>query len=263
MADRPCPVCGQPIIDVGYVCLSCGISLTKALQRIAELWPETEMTLTRQVRNGDPIGGGEAPLMFAYDASEVRWVVTNTLTTWARHVSETRGRTIPHHPERSTVVVAAAYLISEVPWIRHQEEAEALLGEVLACRGWCERVVFGYGPTRFVGPCDVCGRDMYARPGMPKVECRPCDLEYDVAARREWLLDMAEDRLERASDIVRALCGLQHQVTRQDVKNWDARGRIVPRGRDQLGRPLYRVGDVLSLVLEREDKTGNARSSAS
>lgn len=122
MSANPCPVCGHPIADTAYVCAGCGDTLTAALTAAVGLWRDSETTLTRQAHlagtattsagpasaetgpGQEPPLSGEPPMPMHYGASEARFVLTNTVTTWARHVAETRGIPVPvtPRPQRST-----------------------------------------------------------------------------------------------------------------------------------------------------------------
>jgi len=141
----PCPVCDRPIADTAYVCSTCADQLATDLRDCADLWDESEVTLTRQSRTTGGAGGdrglrvtlgpfcrscehpscesavhsqmrarmtGEPPISneeampMHYGASEARWAAGNTITTWARHVSEERGIPIPEPPKPLVITPA-------------------------------------------------------------------------------------------------------------------------------------------------------------
>lgn len=146
------------------------------------------------------------------------------------------------------------FLARHVDWLMHRPEAEQVYDELLAALLQVRQVVDTAPATAYAGPCDVCGRDMYANPDAAEVTCRLCALTYPMASRRQWLLKAAEDRLERAALIARVLSAFGYQVTRHRIGTWRDRGKIEARDKDSIGRPLYRVGDVWDL-LEAEDDT--------
>ncbi len=103
--------------------------------------------------------------------------------------------------------------------------------------------------TTLVPTLVPCGTDLYAMPGDTQVTCPACGARYDVAERRAWLLDAAEDRLATTTEIARAITTLAGQdLTTERLRQWAARGRLTVRARTPDDRPLYRVGDVLSLL---------------
>lgn len=141
------------------------------------------------------------------------------------------------------------YLAANIGWLAHQTEALAAFDELNNAATLVETTI-RQPPAAlwYAGPCDHCRRDMYARYGVPEVTCPSCNLIYDVEDRRDWLLTVVEDRLERAVTICRALSGLGHDVSRHRLGMWQTRGLIAPHGHDARGYPLFRVGDVLDLL---------------
>lgn len=150
------------------------------------------------------------------------------------------------------------FLAANADWLMHRPEAEEAYDEILAALGQLRRTIDTAAPRDYAGPCDVCGRDMYARPGDVEVTCKPCALIYPMEHRREWLLDQADDELARATDIAKALTGFGHDITRHRIGTWRDRGQLEPKGIDGIGRPLYRVGDVRKLLKEGLPKKSDA-----
>ena len=212
------------------------------------------------------------PSPFHLGASEVRRAVVNVVTTWARVILEERGMDLPSIPEPpigpthpteckhqscnvirwhikdSEIVHAAKFTAEYVWWLRHRPEApEAFKDLTLASRD-LEHVIDRPAPMKYAGPCNVCRKDLYVREGAAQVECRPCGMVYDMGQRREYLLECAEDRLERAAYIARAVTDLGSPISADRIRKWAERGRLFPHATDPHGRPLYRVGDVTELL---------------
>jgi len=83
------------------------------------------------------------------------------------------------------------------------------------------------------------------------VKCPVCSTEHDVAQRRAWLKEAIDDRLATAGDISRGLAGTTGvQVTEDQIRGWERRGRLIPHGKDRAQRTLYRVGDVIDLATQ-------------
>jgi ribosomal protein L37AE/L43A len=287
-----CPICGKPIHDNAYICGPCGQTLTKALNHIADLHSELDVTLTRQARIGSTNGPAQPPevdpdplpknvilwgvavqaLPFHLGASSVRADVGNTISTWARVILEERGMELPPIPEppigpthitdckhESCIVIrwhimdseithAAKFIAAHVWWLRHRPEAPEAYSDLIIADLQLERVIDRPAPLKYAGPCNVCRKDLYAREGAAMVTCRPCGMDYDMDGRREWLLEAAEDRLERASLIAQAVTDLGSPISADRIRKWAQRGRLIPHATDGLGRPLYRVGDVRELL---------------
>ncbi|MEV6036015.1 hypothetical protein AB0L65_33010 [Nonomuraea sp. NPDC052116] len=117
----------------------------------------------------------------------------------------------------------------------------------------------------YAGPCDMCEADLYARPNAVTVACRWCvddegqRLRYDVHDRREWMLRKAEDLTAPAVRVSSLARMLGVKVGDSTVYEWAKKGLILTRGRDERGRMLYRLGDVVEVALN----TKQARRKAS
>lgn len=293
-----CPVCGKPIHDNAYICQGCGFTLTKALRHIAELHSELDITLTRQARiTVDNTGGISEPLqdwpdaepgvvvqpmMFHAGASEVAHVVNNTITTWTRTILEERCMELPPIPEPpigpvhpteckhascnvirwhvkdSEITHAAKFIAEYVWWLRHRPEAQEAYEDLISVDRRLERIIDRAEPLIYAGPCNICRKDLYARQGAAQVECHPCDMTYDMEGRRAWLLDQAEDRLERAFVIARALTEWGSPIHVDRIRKWAQRGRLIPHAADGLGRPLYRISEVRELLNHDTRKKASA-----
>ena len=142
--------------------------------------------------------------------------------------------------------VVLRFLADQLPWIAHRPEAVEALEEIRAAISLFDAAL--EVPRKvYAGPCDICGRDMYANEGSREVECRPCAWVYPLQARRDWLLQMADDMLAPAVDIARGLSDLGEVVNADVIRKWADRERLTVRGKDIRGRSLYRVGDVREL----------------
>lgn len=257
--------------------------------RLARYSDRHGRTLPDDDPDGRPNGGLKVtPLPFNPSARTRGNDAGNTITTWARHVAEERGggplrpqatigplcrsgagcrhescalvrsRSVPHPIAR-----AAEYLLlaENLNWLRHRPEAEEAFDELGdACRTLVQ-VVDAPPPLQYAGPCwskqqvGRCEEVLYARADAAIVRCPVCRESYDVAERRLWLLEEADDVLAHASLIAGALTVLDRRVTASMVRNYADRGRIRPRGVDERGRPLYRVGDVRAVVAEVARRT--------
>lgn len=171
MSNQPlCGVCGKPLADpAAYVCPLCGEVLVECLARIVDLAPEVETTIVKLAKHGGQPGpgSGERPLPWNDSAVIRSAAIGNTVSTWARHVSESRGIEIPRpkrvvlgptcrtgigckhwscdrirfRPATLGVVAAAGWLARQdnVRWLRHRQEGPeaftALQGAARALEG--------------------------------------------------------------------------------------------------------------------------------
>ena len=285
-----CGTCGQTLTKALHHIADLHAELDVTLTRQARIGstngappPPPEVDPDPQPKNVILWGVAVQPLPFHLGASTVRRAVVNVVTTWARIILEERGMDLPPIPEPpigpvcnpteckhqsctvirwhiqdSETVHAAKFIGEYVWWLRHRPEApEAFKDLTLADRD-LERVIDRPAPMKYAGPCNICRKDLYVREGAAMVECRPCGMTYDMDQRREYLLKCAEDRLERAAQIARAVTDLGSPISADRIRKWAERGRLLPHATDPRGRPLYRVGDVTELLRSEPRKAISA-----
>lgn len=259
--------CGRPIPDAALICSTCSHDMAKALGDVPFLAEQLDVRLSRQARVGTGNGARSAEQALPFDpfASRIADDLRNTLGTWVRVLVEADGdplcgpvcATVCGHatcgairrrrrPGRALPALAR-WLLGRVGDLAHHEAGDEAKTDICAAVERAERAVDRTADRWYAGPCDVCRRDMYAQPSAGVVNCW-CGAQYDVAERRAWLLDSAEDVLAHAALIARALSALGHKVGVDRLYKWAERGRIAPRSVDLRGRPLYRIGDVLDAL---------------
>lgn len=249
------PGCTRPVPDMAYACPGCATQYDQDLAATPGLLDDLEVSAARLSRTGTRAGrstGGSA-LPVDLHAAGLHAELANTVTTWARHVAEERG--MPGLT--GTPAAAAEWLRGNLEWIRHRPESAEMIDQVADLVRRARRTI-DLPPDRwYAGPCHQCGQDLSARPGAADVTCRPCDLVWPAAERRQWLLDAARDTMATAALISQALSILDAPITASMVRNYAARGRIVSGGVDRQGRPLYRVGDVLDALARRRQRAAS------
>lgn len=248
--------CGRPCGDA-QLCRDCRDRLRDDLVHVADLAADLVVVLTRRTRAGARVGArsAETPVPFDQRATPAATVLRDVM----RRVAGAAGMV---DAARSSSVTCADWLRSnlrrvvqlDVAW----DIAEAVAYQVDQVRRVCDRPA----DLIYIGRCggqsgtssDGCVEDLYARPGAPYVRCRGCGTNVDVTTRQEWLLRVLEDHLATATEIARAVSRLGEPVKAERIRKWAERGRVEKRGerpRGQNGKPdpLYRVGDVLDLLL--------------
>ena len=237
-----CPSCEAVTAD-GLLCSGCTGRLRSALLAVARLWPDLEVTLSRQARTGT---GGKrtdpSPLPVDVEALKAYSYVRNQLATWGAAagcgLSDPRSR--------------ALWLAANVEACRALEDAAGMLGELEYCRTLIRRVVDLPPELLYCGSCQVCGNYLYAKTGTDNVTCRRCvkagidTPAVPVEARRGEMRAAAEDLLVTMDELLTAVPALYGvPVRRNTVSVWVHRGRLLPHGADP---QLFRIGDVLDLV---------------
>lgn len=251
--------CGQPC-DGTYACGSCTTEAWNALDRLPALLVELDVARTRQVRltdgtgrtSGSPLPWNESASAMGLRLAARLWALVSACAD--AHLASTEAAETEPWPRLDTDRGAARWLmcrveaLARVPW--GANEMRRLVH--LTKRGWH---LVDHPPERiFAGPCSLCGHDLYATPGEPVVVCAACQTPEDVDRRREFLLAKVDDQLVTATEMARALTTLGQPVTPERIRQWKHRGRILSRGSSAAGVPVYRVGDVVSLLVAETER---------
>lgn len=251
--------CGRPTHDM--LCAGCLGELVAALRELVDdgqggrgLLAELGITLTRQ----HVVGGGagvsvpaaEQPLPYHETASEIGWVLANTISTWARDVAEQN----PHlHPPVGSTAAAVAWLTGLPRLLAAHPAADEMWDEVTHVVARVRRVVDRPPERIYAGPCgagDACADHLYAYPGQSIARCATCGAEHDVAERREWMIRYAADlRVTATVALGWARLLLDKTIPRGTWDSWTSRRRLLAHGTDARGHPVYRFGDVRDLAL--------------
>jgi hypothetical protein len=264
------------------VCRACSAGLLRDLADVPSLDHHLELALTRQTRIDHPDAGRasdvldddlevgltvrRAPLPYDERARQAITILRASLVGWFRMLAVDEPRLGPacgavcDHPSctwihrssvpPNTLTGLARWLIRQrAALFGHQALVEAI--EDLAAAVRQARQALDRPPaTWYAGPCGVdgCGADLYVRHGARLTRCRVCGASHSATARERWLLRQVADHLGTATEIARALNAFCPDLTPAMIRGYAHRGRIVSHGADDIGRPLYRVGDVLELV---------------
>lgn len=254
--------CGRPALDA-YVCQACALDLERALGDVRWLDEQLDIVLTKQTSGAASIGftkhpGREQPLPYDPRATEVRWVLANTVMTWARVVAEENPKA--RLPTVGGIGILAAWLASYSGWLRQHQAADQAVEEVLAAVAAARRLVDVRPERWYAGPCPQCSHDLYAGMSARVIECPACGECVDSVTRREYLLTQARDH----SATIRECVGLfRGTVTRDQVKGWVRRGKVIASGSTMVdGRAVatYRIGDLLAVSEEERDDEGEQRA---
>lgn len=253
--------CGQPTPENAYLCNTCFNNLWIALGDVPALVTELDVSLSKQRRweydTGSSSRSSEEALPFNLAAARSLRELRDQLQQLARRcvAADVPSKDYRYRHPGSTCKELSTWLMWRIDGIAGQPWAPDALTLVKAVQHAVH--VIDRPPERtFAGPCDQCGHDLYARKGKPTVHCHDCGLEYNLADRREWLLKQVDDQLATASEIARALTSMELPITAERIRQWKHRDRIEVKAHDRLDRPLYRVGDVVDLLVEHTARVG-------
>ena len=289
-----CGVCGRPTPDNATICPRDAYTLDAALADVSGYqglaW-DLDLATTRQTRMATRNGGRatETPVMFNKQASAAAAELKNTLAGWARLIIDETGvgttitlgpacRLCQHTSCREirtrglpadTLPGIAAWLRPRVGWLRHHEAGAEAHDQILDAVREARQAIDRPADKLYAGPCDECGRDLYANLDASYVRCGNAEGHeggdewvWSVEERRRWLLDSAEDVLATTTEISRALTRYARPVTPEAIRGYKARGQLAVKGeRPVSGRkdpvPLYRLGDVLDILARQAEKVAS------
>lgn len=167
---------------------------------------------------------------------------------------------------------AAAWLMRQPRLIAQDPQAEAIGQRIAVACQQSLRVIDRPAGIRYRIPCPNCSQPVPVLDTGTTIECAHCGWAGDATDELQQLLTDADDRLLTAGEI--AAAGLTigtRPVTRDQIDGWARRGRLAVREQKRWHKPsqtivttrTFRVGDVIAIVHETEQRiTNSTRSSA-
>lgn len=271
--SRPCPVpsCTRTMPGHHTVCRACSTELLRDLRDVPSLARHLEEAATRQVRLGTPGGGPadrEQPVPWDERARTAQHTLRTTLVGWVRALQPGGPRTLAgptcttcshrtctymtlFEAPADTLAAMAVWLIRHRAVLLGRHSAPEAVDGIREAIHHVRRTIDRPADRIYAGPCNTCGADLLAKPGASTIACRPCTMVYDIGPRLEWMRKETENLLGSASWVATVATSLGHPVTASAVRGLARRGRVTAKGRDAMGYPTYRVGDVLDIVTSR------------
>lgn len=256
--------CARPAFDTFFLCHDCADTLWRHLLKVAEpardgqdhpgrsLIDELNITIAGQARVasrniGIVVRSATTPLPWNERASQAYKRLTDILIGWAHTTAGYHGTTL------NTVFYgptdAANWLLRYHNQLRGMDISGQAYEEIVEAIREAERAVDRPGDRQYAGPCvPACGGEVYGRPDGTIAKCNECDAEYDLAQRRQWLLNAAQDYLVTAAEASRALPDmLGRPLSVKTIRTWMNTGRLASIASNE--GPLHRVGDIVHLAV--------------
>lgn len=247
MSNVICPTenCDRTRRGDQHICGACSDQLARDLRTIPELVEDLDLTLSRQTAMGSSGSGGDKPLPYNTSASDAGSLLRDTLTAWVKDLLDGRHDWAPPEP---TIPAMAVWLADRHSHLIRHPAVTDIVEEIAAAVEAAGRVVDRPAERQYAGPCPEpdCGEGLYAKPSAVVVTCWGCGTVHRMGERRDFLIAELRGTLATASQCAHILTQLldNGSVLRPStVRNWALRGRILVRGHDQQGRPLYLVAD--------------------
>ncbi|MGL5910610.1 MAG: hypothetical protein ACRCZP_11455 [Phycicoccus sp.] len=246
--------CDHPAPDT-TICRTCTTRTRQRLLDIPNLCAELDTTTAKQNVTGTDLRrrSNDIPLPLNIRAAAARHDLDQLIRHWATTINRTG---IPA-PTDTTTPALATWLANHTTTLATHQDAATLVDDLTTKTGAAVRVIDIADVRWYAGPCPTqnCNTDLYGRGTAPTIVCPTCWTTLDATDRKTWLRDTTRDRLAGATFIASALTGLGTAVPATTIRKWASRGRLLARGNDPDGIPLYRVGDVLEILTTRTSRS--------
>lgn len=268
VAHTECLVCEAVTVDV-WLCAVHRHDLLVMLNRVPGLARDLETTAAKQDHIGGTVGspgqGGPAPAIVNFDAADVLARLRYLLHIWTHRAYKLHRK---HHPESFSIPHMAGFLLGQLPEMVATQPVGALFTELEAIVREAVKAVDlpqNRQGMKYAGACGAtfdngtCPNQLWAMTGENVITCKRCGTVWDADDRRDSALDAAENLSAPATVISRALTTQGYPVTAEMIYLWKLRGRISPTGTNKASQHVYRVGDVMDLLMKAPNVKG-ARS---
>lgn len=235
----------------------CDERFGKQIAELPALAAALRITITRQARLTDRNGprSTETAIPFRDKAARARAALLGDMWHWVMAIWD-HTEPLP----RGGITELGRWLHNRINTLLTRHDIGAIATTLDRHVGKCWYLTDRPPDRIFAGICSATTLDgrqcytwLYATPSKPVVTCTGCGTHHDVAERREVLRQAAEDVLANAAEISRAVTWLGEAIKPDRIRQWAARGRLAKRTEDD-GKPLYRIGDVLDLLAQVEQK---------
>jgi hypothetical protein len=242
-----CGYCKGKVTD-SLLCNGCTTLLRDMIEQASVMLAELAITATRQSRMRSRLTGGgrNASTILPFDerAAALCRRIDNMLAIAAVMMGWNGYGT------------AVRWLLVAMPVVRQHEVSVGLMDKLKPLLDMATEVIDQPAQHWYAGACEVinegrpCGADLWGVPDDVVIVCHKCSTVHNVRERKVMLLRMVEETLATATEIAKAVHIVDMRVTDDMVWTYAKRGRITARGINAMGEPMYRIGDVLSVVRE-------------
>lgn len=244
----------------------CEDTLVREIAEIASIADDLRTAITRQtaITTGNGSKAAETPVPFDDKASRARAVYLAAAWRWTMKIWD-KNELLPTGRDGGLAGIGR-WLHARINVILDHPDIGELANDIHLHTKRVLKVIDRPEPGIFAGVCSApvpeskiaprgeCLNWLYAKPGKTVVTCRICSTHHDVTKRRDALREHAENILMTAPEIARAITWLGDNIKADLVRKWASRGRLEQRGTTPEDRPLYRVGDVLTLLAQNAPK---------
>jgi hypothetical protein len=217
---------------MAWLCTDCCAAVETMLAAAPQLVDQLEVAISKQAKIG---GGGKAgkgsvhersPINFG--ALAVRDALLVELALWGDDINVIRK-----HPKAGEIASGIGKVVKQAYQAIDRARDRQYLGK-------CSCKLNGL----------ECHEELWVKPGALKgvIRCRSCQYEHDIADRREYMMNVAEDLICTPLEASRYIGAIGHmEVGHQRIRNYLDRGRITERPSPDEYKRL-RLGDLMDLL---------------
>lgn len=233
--------CEVPLSNGYTICADHTHELSRALNRVPEVWANLQVTISRQDATAASIGGGATGSRpcINLDAHDKGETLTHILNGWAAMLNNMRSRTLPP--------AAADYLAAQLDHIAREEWAGELLAELSESLRTCTRATDRAADRISLGVCGYaeCPGAITAIIGAHAARCRECGLVWDVNERQQVAISNAWHTTGSLRLMVAALrAGKYITTSYETVRKWAQRDKLYGRCDIATRETIYTVADI-------------------
>lgn len=197
---------------------------------------------------------GETPLPFNEKASDIKHMLCNAVTSWTRVFAEDN----PHLLFNVATIEDAARWMAGFPnLLAGHVAAVEMHADIGALVHRARRSIDRPAQRVYLGECGGatedgrCDATLFGYEGRAGARCGQCGAEWLIEARRRTMLADIEDKVAHSGNLAALVKANGVPLASSTIRNYARTGKIASVGVDARQRPLYRVGDVLDVLLKR------------
>jgi hypothetical protein len=284
VSDLRCVRCQAP--TDATLCWLCVDKLAGTLKTLTELLPELHTTISRQAhtthavrtRAGDlreleertktPVGPVVHTLVprslpVDLEAADLYLDARRILTRFVAELAAGHGVYVhagtAAHPEAAVAWIRRNLRII----VRRDPQAGVIASRLSRLRRDVEHQIDNHYPDVYAGPCNApdpsgrtCGVDLHAQIGETHAVCQACGTRYDVAERRDFMLEAAREVWARSHVISAALNAWHLPITSNLLDKWISRDRAWDEG-GRVKPWTQPYPPILQVATDYQDEDGN------
>jgi len=286
-----CERCGRETRDDAFGCEDCADELARDLGETPWINTQLDISITRQHSSPGTMSSGSQRGAALIDdlakildegkighlgtpwhetASRAKRNLHATLARWVTicDMERVRHQATTDRLPAGTIPAMSRWLMWRVDGLMLIEGGTGAVTDITRACGEARRIVLWKAPQKiYLAECGTpwngipCPGSVYATEGDDYGHCDECNTEHEVAQRRIDLAKKLDDHLCTAADLSRMAVYLGLQAKRETVRNkvnvWHKRGRITPKAHAPNGDPMFRYGEVRSMLAASFDKSGS------